>query len=172
MKSPSPLIVKFSGLKEGIHNFNFDIGKKFFESFKYDDFIDVDIVTKLKLEKKTNMLNLDFLFSGQVKVPCDLTMEPFYIDINTAYSVIVKFAERKDLADDKIVFLSTGASNIDVSNIIFDTIVLAAPAKRVHPGIKDGSLKSEMLEKLEDLKPKEIFFNKQDPRWDKLKELL
>jgi len=172
MKSPSPLIVKFSGLKEGIHNFNFDIGKEFFESFKYDDFIDVDIVTKLKLEKKTNMLNLDFLFSGQVKVPCDLTMEPFYIDINTAYSVIVKFAERKDLADDKIVFLSTGASNIDVSNIIFDTIVLAAPAKRVHPGIKDGSLKSEMLEKLEDLKPKEIFFNKQDPRWDKLKELL
>ncbi len=172
MKSPSPLIVKFSGLKEGIHNFNFDIGKKFFESFKYDDFIDVDIVTKLKLEKKTNMLNLDFLFSGKVKVPCDLTMEPFYIDINTAYSVIVKFAERKDLADDKIVFLSTGASNIDVSNIIFDTIVLAAPAKRVHPGIKDGSLKSEMLEKLEDLKPKEIFFNKQDPRWDKLKELL
>ena len=118
------------------------------------------------------MLNLDFLFSGKVKVPCDLTMEPFYIDINTAYSVIVKFAERKDLADDKIVFLSTGATNIDVSNIIFDTIVLAAPAKRVHPGIKDGSLKSEMLEKLEDLKPKEIFFNKRDPRWDKLKELL
>ena len=52
MKSPSPLLVKFSGLKEGIHNFNFDIGKKFFESFEYDDFIDVDIVTKLKLEKK------------------------------------------------------------------------------------------------------------------------
>ena len=172
MKSPSTLLVKFSGLKEGIHNFNFDIGKKFFESFEYDDFIDVDIVTKLKLEKKKNMLNLDFLFSGKVKVPCDLTMEPFYINIKTDYSVIVKFAENKDLADDKIIFLSTGASNIDVSNIIFETIVLETPQKRVHPGIEDGSLKSEMLEKLEDLKPKEIFLNKRDPRWDKLKELL
>ncbi len=172
MKSPSPLIVKFSGLKEGIHNFNFDIGKKFFESFEYDDFTDVDIVTKLKLEKKKNMLNLNFLFSGKVKVPCDLTMEPFYINIKTDYSVIVKFAENKDLADDKIIFLSTGASNIDVSNIIFETIVLSTPQKRVHPGIEDGSLKSEILDKLEDLKPKEIFFNKKDPRWDKLKELL
>ena len=172
MKSPSPLIVKFSGLKEGIHNFNFDIGKKFFESFEYDDFIDVDISAKLKLEKKVNMLNLDFFFSGTVKVPCDLTMEPFDIDIKTDYSLIVKFAENKDSTDDKIIFLSTGASNIDVATIIFETIVLEVPQKRVHPGIKDGSLKSEILDKLEDLQPKELFLNKRDPRWDKLKELL
>ncbi len=172
MKSPSPLLVKFSGLKEGIHNFNFDIGKKFFESFEYDDFIDVDILTKLKLEKKINMLNLDFFFSGKVKVPCDLTMEPFYIDIKTDYSIVVKFAKNKHSTDDKIIFLSTGTSNIDISTIIFETIVLEVPQKRVHPGIKDGSLKSEILDKLEDLKPKELFLNKRDPRWDKLKELL
>ena len=167
MKSPSPLLVKFSGLKEGFHNFNFDIGNKFFESFDYDD-----LVAKLKLEKRKNMLNLDFLFSGKIKVPCDLTMEPFYIDINTDYSVIVKLSESKASADDKILFLSTGASSIDVSNIIFETIVLETPQKRVHPGIEDGSLKSEILDKLEHLKPKEIFLNKTDPRWDKLKELL
>ena len=69
MKSPSPLLVKFSGLKEGLHNFSFDIGNKFFESFEYDDFIDVDITTKLKLEKKTNMLNLDFFFLRKAKSP-------------------------------------------------------------------------------------------------------
>ena len=172
MKSPSPLLVKFSGLKEGLHNFSFDIGNKFFESFEYDDFIDVDITTKLKLEKKTNMLNLDFFFSGKLKVSCDLTMEPFYIDIKTDYSVIVKFAENPDSTDDKIIFLSANTASIDVSNIIFETIVLEAPKKRVHPGIKDGSLKSEILDKLEDLKPKELFLNKRDPRWDKLKELL
>ena len=172
MKPPSTLLVKFSGLKEGFHNFNFDIGNKFFESFDYDDFIDVEIVAKLKLEKKQNMLNLDFLFLGKVKVPCDLTMEPFYIDINTDYSVIVKFAESKDLADDKIIFLSPSTSSIDISNIIFETIVLETPQKRVHPGIEDGSLKSEILDKLEYLKPKEMFLNKKDPRWDKLKELL
>ena len=84
----------------------------------------------------------------------------------------MKFAESKDLADDKIIFLSPSTSSIDISNIIFETIVLETPQKRVHPGIEDGSLKSEILDKLEDLKPKEMFLNKKDPRWDKLKELL
>ena len=63
---------------------------------------------------------------------------------------------KKDSTDDKIIFLSANTSSIDVSNIIFETIVLEAP-KKEHPGIKDGSLKSEILDKLEDLKPKELF---------------
>ena len=45
------------------------------------------------------------------------------------------------------------------------------PAKRIHPGVIDGSLKSEILNILEDLKPKE---NKKtvDPRWEKLKKIV
>jgi uncharacterized metal-binding protein YceD (DUF177 family) len=53
-------------------------------------------------------------------------------------------------------------------------IVLAVPQKRVHPGVLDGSLKSELLDKLEELKPKETKDNNDntDPRWDALKNLL
>jgi len=47
----------------------------------------------------------------------------------------------------------------------------------VHPGVEDGTLQSDILEKLEELSPKEK--NKEtndneetDPRWDKLKNLL
>ena len=46
----------------------------------------------------------------------------------------------------------------------------------IHPGIKDGSLKSEILEKLEELSPKTLDEKENseeiDPRWDKLKKLL
>jgi uncharacterized metal-binding protein YceD (DUF177 family) len=57
-------------------------------------------------------------------------------------------------------------------------IVLSIPLRRVHPGIKDGSLKSDVLDKLNELKVKEKKENKIqkeeniDPRWDKLKQLL
>jgi uncharacterized metal-binding protein YceD (DUF177 family) len=56
-------------------------------------------------------------------------------------------------------------------------IVLSVPLRRVHPGIKDGSLKTEALSKLNELTVKEEKKeNKQeeniDPRWDKLKQLL
>jgi uncharacterized metal-binding protein YceD (DUF177 family) len=56
-------------------------------------------------------------------------------------------------------------------------IVLSVPLRRVHPGIKDGSLKTEALTKLKQLAVKEKKEEKKeeeniDPRWDKLKQLL
>jgi len=53
-------------------------------------------------------------------------------------------------------------------------LVLAVPQKRVHPGIADGTLKSEALEKLKELQPKEKRneTEENDPRWDELKKLL
>ena len=58
MKSLSPYLVKFSGLKEGVHLYDFEIGKKFFKNFDYYDFADANIKAILELEKKTNFIKL------------------------------------------------------------------------------------------------------------------
>ena len=52
-------------------------------------------------------------------------------------------------------------------------VVLSIPLKRVHPGIKNGTLKNEVLSKLEQLDPqnKKPVISK-DPRWKKLESLL
>ena len=50
-------------------------------------------------------------------------------------------------------------------------IVLSMPIKLVHPGIEDGTLKSEILNRLKEFdinKEKSVNF---DPRWNKLNEL-
>jgi uncharacterized metal-binding protein YceD (DUF177 family) len=52
---------------------------------------------------------------------------------------------------------------------------LSVPTKRVHPGVKDGSLKSDILKKLEELSPKAEKEKKEeeiDPRWNILKKLI
>ena len=59
-------------------------------------------------------------------------------------------------------------------------IVLSVPQRRVHPGIKAGTLKVESLAILNEHKTKESKKIKNpegiqentDPRWDKLKQLL
>jgi uncharacterized metal-binding protein YceD (DUF177 family) len=56
-------------------------------------------------------------------------------------------------------------------------IVLSVPHKRIHPGVKDGTLQTEALQKLNELQVKEIKEKTKkeddiDPRWDKLKQLL
>ena len=51
-------------------------------------------------------------------------------------------------------------------------IVLSLPTKKIHPGIIDGTLKTDIIDKLKELQPnKEQNNNSIDPRWDKLKGL-
>ena len=172
MKSLSPYLIKFSGLKEGIHLFNYELGNKFFKNFDYYDFLDAKLFARLELEKQSTLLNLKFSFSGEIEVQCDVSMESFNLDLETEHGVVVKFKDDIISTDDKVIFMPAGSHSIDVSHLIYESIILAVPQKKVHPGIENGSLKSEIVEKLEALKPKKNFKEKTDPRWDKLKDLL
>ena len=172
MKSLSPFLIKFSGLKEGIHLFNYELGNKFFKNFDYYDFLDAKLFAELELEKQSTLLNLKFSFNGEIQVQCDVSMESFDLKLETEHSVVVKFKDDIISTDDKVIFLPAGSHSIDVSHLIYESIILAVPQKKVHPGIENGSLKSEIVEKLEELRPKKNFNEKTDPRWDKLKDLL
>ena len=172
MNSLSPYLIKFSGLKEGIHLFNYELGNKFFKNFDYYDFLDAKLFAKLELEKQSTLLNLKFSFNGEIEVQCDVSMESFNLDLETEHAVVVKFKDDIISTDDKVIFMPAGSHSIDVSHLIYESIILAVPQKKVHPGIENGSLKSEIVEKLEALKPKKNFKEKTDPRWDKLKDLL
>ena len=50
--------------------------------------------------------------------------------------------------DDEILILPHGSHEIQIAQYIYEMIVLSVPQKKVHPGIADGTLKSEILEKL------------------------
>ena len=172
MKSLSPYLIKFSGLKDGVHLFNYELGNKFFKNFDYYDFLDAKLFARLDLEKQPTLLNLKFLFHGEIEVQCDVSMENFNLELETEHAVVVKFKDDINSTDDKVIYLPTGSHSIDVSHLIYESIILAVPQKKVHPGIENGSLKSEIVEKLEALRPKKNFKEKTDPRWDKLKDLL
>ena len=172
MKSLSPYLIKFSGLKEGTHLFNYELGNKFFKNFDYYDFLDAKLFARLDLEKQPTLLNLKFSFNGEIKGQCDVSMESFDLKLETEHAVVVKFKDDIISTDDKVIFMPVGSHSIDVSHLIYESIILAVPQKKVHPGIENGSLKSEIVEKLEELRPKKNFNEKTDPRWDKLKDLL
>ena len=79
--------------------------------------------------------------------------------------------------NEELLILPHGEHQVDLSQYIYEMIVLSIPLKRVHPGIKDGTLKTAVLDKLNELsvkeQAKEIIQEEQtDPRWDKLKKLL
>ena len=170
MKPDSKYKIEFAGLKTGNHQFNFNADKKFFDRFSFSDFNDVTVNIDIDLTKKSTLLELEFVLKGVVNVNCDLTNEPFDFEIKHKASLVVKFGQEYNDEDDEILVLPHGEHKLYVDQYIFELIVLSLPPKRIHPGVEDGSLKSEILDILEDLKPKENS-NLADPRWEQLKNL-
>tara|TARA_Y100000994_G_scaffold247503_1_gene253030 strand:- start:164 stop:688 length:525 start_codon:yes stop_codon:yes gene_type:complete len=173
MSGSSPFVINFAGLKQGFHNFNFNIDKKFFEGYDYFDFEGVELITKVSFEKQERILNILFNISGNVKVCCDVSMELFKMPVKSNFNLTVKFGKIYNNENDDLLLLPYGAHQIDISKYIFEMVILSIPIKKVHPGIKDGSLKSDLLQRLKLLEPKEKKFpSKIDHRWNKLKDLL
>ena len=166
--------IPFSGLKQGKHNFEFKIDNKFFESFGYDEFNDATIALKVILNRQSTVLEFEFYGEGSVNVDCDVTSEPYDEEIGSKMELVVKFGEEYNDEDDEILIIPYGSHEVNIAQYVYEMLVLAVPQKRVHPGISDGTLKSKALEKLEELSPRKSNENKKenDPRWDKLKDLL
>ena len=169
--------IPYVGLKLGKHHFDYQIDKAFFEHFEYDDFNAVNLKTDLVFEKKTTLLELNFDVNGSVNVNCDLTNEPYNQPIEGHYKLVVKFGDEFNDEFEDIVILPHGEYEINVAQYIYETIILGIPAKRIHPGVADGTLDSEILEKLEELSPKDLDEKEKtsgdiDPRWNTLKKLL
>jgi uncharacterized metal-binding protein YceD (DUF177 family) len=176
MKPLKEFTIPFVGLKLGKHHFNFKIEQTFFDYFEYEDFNDVNINVDVELIKNTTLLELNFKISGTVNVNCDVTNEPYDQAIENDFDLVVNFGEEFNDENIDILILPHGAYEINIQQYIYELIVLAVPIKRIHPGIEDGTLSSDILDKLNELSPKlndEKEKNEDiDPRWNTLKKLL
>lgn len=176
MKPLKEYDIQFVGLKLGKHHFDYQIGKTFFDHFEYDDFNDVNIKVDLIFEKKTTLLELHFKIEGTTNINCDTSNEPYEQEIEGEFHLVVKFGDEYNDENDDILVLPHGEYEINVAQNIYELIILSMPIKRIHPGIEDGTLQSEVLKKLEELSPKGLEEKEQaediDPRWNTLKKLL
>ena len=144
----------------------------FFKGFDFNDFHQADFKVELALHKSESLIELEFTSKGSVGVSCDVTTEHFDLTLNPSWSQIIKFGN-PEASTDEILVLPVGAYKFNVSQQIYEMIVLEIPPKLEHPGIANGTLQSEILDKLKTLEPKATPVEGQnDPRWDKLKDLL
>ena len=167
-------LIPFSGLKLGKHEFEYEVDNAFFESFEYQEFNGAKIKVVAVLDKLSTMMELKLNAQGAVNVGCDLTGEPFDQQIDSELHLVIKFGEEYNDENDEVLIIQHGEHQIDIAQYVYEMLVLAVPQKRVHPGVLDGTLESDILDKLEELQPGEEKkeSEKTDPRWDGLKKLL
>ncbi len=177
MKAKKEYVIPFVGLKQGIHQFEYEISNDFLALFDFEEYNSSNLHVALEFNKKGTHFELNFQIEGSVNVDCDVSTEAFDLPLSNDLHLVVKFGDDYNDENEELLILPHGEYEINVSQYIYECIVLGVPSKRVHPGIEDGTLQSEILERLESLAPKEVkesikAEDEIDPRWNKLKNLL
>ena len=176
MSNLKQYIIPFIGLKQGKHLFEYEIDNTFFDAYGFNEFNYSSLRVTLVFEKKTTFFELNFEVNGTVNVDCDTSLEPFNQKINGNLPLVIKFGQKYNDDNDEMIIIPHEYYELDVSQFIYELIILSVPTKKVHPKVLDGTMDSEALNKLREL---EIKKNKStsneditDPRWDKLKSLI
>ena len=87
-------ILEFSGLPLGDHEFEYELRETFFSSFdllKYERI--QPLIVKVKLNKSNHMMEMKLSFRGFMNTFCDVSNDPFTLEISNNFSLIVKFGE-------------------------------------------------------------------------------
>lgn len=164
--------IQFAGLSLGSHKYEFIVNDKFFEAFDYCEIKQGNLLIDLTLLKQSTMMVLHFEISGTVKVNCDLCTGEFDLPMKGNYKLVVKVGghESGD-EDDDIITVAASEHELDLTQYIYEYIMLTLPIKRVHPDTKKGksACDLEVLNKLNEHLIEEE--DKTDQRWDKLKNI-
>lgn len=158
--------IPFIGLKVGTHDYEFKLDAAFFEAFESSVSDNTEISVYLKLEKKENMMDLEFTLSGTIDEVCDRCGADMKVAIESEERLVVKYGEETGSTDDEILVLGPSVFELDLSQYIYEYAMLSLPTKKVHQSEKDCD--QDALARLNEFKDDE---NKTDPRWDALKNI-
>ena len=123
-----------------------------------------DIHVDVRLDISLSRIYVQFTVSASAMLTCDRTLVDFTRRIDGSHAVV--FVPPKDIdaddEDDNLFPLEKGVEEIDLTEIIRDTLLLAVPIRKIAPGAEDEELPTSFGEPDEE----DI-----DPRWKALKGL-
>lgn len=160
------------GLKEGLHELRFEIGSSFFKHFEGSLISNCEVEVRLELEKRSTFFVLTFFIDGWVEVECDRCLEKFQKDIFGDFTSFVKYEDSGSNQDDDsdVMYISKNDDFIDVSQLIYENIILCLPMQIIHPKTEDGEdgCDPRVLSLLKQQASGDSDFH--DGLWDKLKD--
>ncbi len=126
----SQYIIQFGGLPVGVHEFEFNVTDKFFQSIENSEVQKANLLVKAILTKQNHLLQLEFVISGTVGIDCDRCLKDFDYPIESAEKLVVKFGKPEE-SNDEILVIKEGDAEFDVAHYIYEYIILAIPVRKV-----------------------------------------
>ncbi len=143
--------IDIKGIAPGEHRYDFHIDRSLFEVYENDTVSEADIEASALLVKGAGCFRLTLEITGTVTVACDRCLADLDIPVEVEQSFVVRFPggaeEDEDVAEDEIM-MGQDASELDLSQVIYDYVCTSLPIRKVH---EDGKCDPEMMEKMKDI---------------------
>jgi len=130
-------IIPLNGLTAGQHEYDWTVGKEFFEGFDNSEILDAEIDAFVRVEKSGRYLGIDCEVTGDVVVECDRCLDELRMPIDVEIRLSVKYGKEESSDDHRegereVVFIPATDAEFDMSQIIYDYVCLALPMQRIH----------------------------------------
>lgn len=144
MDVAQPYSIAYKWLKPGPHDFDFRVGGELFEAFPMTEIRGGDCDVRVHLERAETQLALDVTIEGYVVAACDRCLDDVRVPVDFQGQLLVRFSDEIREYDGEVIWLSPVESEVDLTQYIYESIVLSLPYQRVHP---EGECDPVMLEK-------------------------
>jgi uncharacterized metal-binding protein YceD (DUF177 family) len=158
--------IPFTGLKDGTHEFQFELGVPFFEAAGVEDFEGGQVQARVSLEKTPTLLVAHIQEEGVVSLRCDRCNAPLELPVSGDQRQIFQLHGEEDPDDDELVTLDPSAHSINMSHYLYECLRLAVPIRRTHAeGQCDPEAEQALARFAVENEPAP------DPRWEALQQL-
>ncbi len=158
--------IAFSGLKDGAHEFVFELGDTFFQAAAEEAFEGGTVRATVQMDKNPSLLVVNIHVEGPVSVHCDRCDALLEVALRGDQRQIFKLTDDEDLDDDELVAIGSQAHSVNLTHYLYECLRLALPARNVHaPGQCDPEVEAVLSRHIVEHEPGP------DPRWDALKGL-
>jgi uncharacterized metal-binding protein YceD (DUF177 family) len=124
-------------------------------------------------------MELTFHVQGSVELTCDRSLELFWHPLSFTERMIYKYGSREEELDDLVMMITRDTPSINVAQLLYEFILLALPAKKIHPNWREEQeddsseggfvyLDQEQEEESFGVEPEKKVI---DPRWEQLLKL-
>ncbi len=138
LKRFSEYIIPFSSYSNGLHEFEFELVDAFFDHFPESEIQKADVLVNVEMVKQERQLEFNFILDGYVNLPCDRCLEEYEQPVSGEFNLYGKFGHGNNDDEFDVVWLPQEAYQIDLSQYLYEYVVLSLPMRKVHPDSAEG----------------------------------
>ena len=134
--------IAYKGLKNSTYDFDFEVDGALFAAYESKEIFGGNCKVKVEMLKNERQLDFDVEIFGEVTCECDRCLDFCQVPIDYQGHLIVRLSEEEGEYDGEVMWLNPAETEVDLTQYIYESIVLSLPYQRVHP---EGECNPDMM---------------------------